>query len=187
MAAKRQTREINLDPEVGAGSLPQKTATLEPGGWYAAAFDTSPIPASLALDTIEERLTTELKVGTLRLWSNLADVDPVVPAAVRNATGANVWAFGQYVGTTPLKEVSLPSQVVAFARVSDASIVPGVDKAPVPADKHAAEKDAGPSTVVLIGAVVGVTVIVGGGIALLWWMRKKKKKRENGKRRKHRK
>lgn len=85
--------------------------TLENGRWYAGAIDTGIVPASLALDTIEDRLRTSLALGSLRLYTSIDDVPSDVPQRVRAADGADVWATGQYLGAGGTYD--LPDQVLA--------------------------------------------------------------------------
>lgn len=161
------------------------TATLETGHWYAAAIDTGPIPASLALDTIEERLKQELKIGSLKLYSSREDVPTNVPATVRDAAGADVWATGQYLG--PSGSSTLPDQVLIVAEMQSTAPVPspprptgppappGPRPRPTPTPTPTPTQKPAMSTSTLVAIGLGSIVLVGGGIALLWYSSRPKK------------
>ena len=178
-----------------------RTGTMQTGRWYAAAFDTDPFPASLALDTIEERLRSELHVGSIRLYQQREDVPSAVPAAVRDAPGADVWATGQYLGADASSP--LPEQVLAVAEMPAPSApVPARPAPPVPRPKgqpappgprqppapappaQPAAKPIATSTLVAIG--IGSIVVIGGGIALLVYMRRPRRNPRRARRRRRR-
>lgn len=168
-------------PAAAADPEARPRAQLIPGRWYAAAIDTSPIPVALALDTIEERLTQDLQIGTLRLYQDGAQLPIEVPGRVRTAP-ANVWATGQYLG--PGGDAPMPAQVIELAEWTPPGAAPITPRpsptpAPAPAPKPKPQQV---STMTLVAVGVGAVALLGGGVALLMWLRKKKK-RKNGKRR----
>lgn len=179
-------------PEAAAAAQAEDTdvrrASLTPGRWYAAAIDTSPFSVTLALDTIEERLTQDLHIGSLRIFQRREDVPADVPSAVRDAQTANVWVTGQYNGTGG--EAPVPPQVLVIAEYEPpgaAQPTPGTTTPEKGGGEIVVKKDAKKdeiSTKLLVAVAVGSTVIIGGGVALLMWLRKRAKKRKNGKKKK---
>lgn len=164
------------NPGVTIGAdVEQRTVELVPGAWYAAAIDTSPYPVSLALDTIQERLTPHF--GTLRIYQDKAALGPEVGPGVREAKGANVWATGQYTGSAPLT-FPLPSEIVAIEKLKD---TPAKERPIEPA-----KPDGELPTSTLLLALGGV-VVVGGGLIVAFYYWRKSRRKANGKRKKRRK
>lgn len=160
-------------------AVPTTMISLEPGGWYAAAIDTGIVPASLALDTIEERLRSALQIGSLRFFTSREDVPGEVPAVVRDAD-ADVWTTGQYVGQTPIT-APRPEQVIAFEALPTAGVGPPVRPGPGPVAPPgprpiptAGTGTGETSTSTLVWVALGVVTLGGGAIALAWYMRRPK-------------
>lgn len=184
-----------------ATSTSARTGTMQTGRWYAAAFATDPFPAAMALDTIEERLRSDLHVGSIRLYQQRDDVPASVPASVRDAPGADVWATGQYLGADASSP--LPEQVLAVAEMPAPSApVPARPAPPVPRPKGQPAppgprqppapappappppKPIATSTMVAIG--IGSIAVIGGGIALLMYMRRPRRNPRRARRRRRR-
>lgn len=166
------------------GDAMPRAVELQPGEWYAAAIDTSPIPVSLALDTIEETFANpEHKFGSLKIYREKSELPPEVGPSIRNNPDANVWITGQFEPPDgkPIT-LTLPKQILAVEQMKVA-----------PPKEHAIEKTDQPGnsetggdlpTSYIVGTLVVATVIGGGIVAAAWWyLKKKKKKKKNPKRR----
>jgi len=192
-------QQWDMLPGGSTGTTTGRTGTMRTGRWYAVAFDTDPFPSQLALDAIEARLA-ELHVGSIRLYQQREDVPATVPAAVRDAPGADVWATGQYLGADV--SAPLPEQVLALAELPAPSAPVPVPREPPtppvprprgqpapPGPRHPPAPAPAPkpiATSTLLGIGIGSIVVIGGGIALVMYLRRPRRNPRRARRRRRR-